>query len=84
MPTVETSAKVNNPTSNGASATEQALRFSVQSMSNCIFFYLICGSNSSNSGGEENSLNMISSPSHNYNSVRQGNAASDTLYPRLL
>lgn len=34
MPTAETSTKVNNPTSNGASAIKQALRFSVRSMSN--------------------------------------------------
>lgn len=33
MPTAETSTKVNNPTSNGASATKQALRFSVKCMS---------------------------------------------------
>lgn len=33
MPTAETSTKVNSPTSNGASATKQALRFSVKCMS---------------------------------------------------
>ena len=33
MPTAETITKVNNPTSNGASATKQALRFSVKCMS---------------------------------------------------
>lgn len=33
MPAAETSTKVNNPTSNGASATKQALRFSVKCMS---------------------------------------------------
>ena len=33
MPTAETSTKVNNPTLNGASATKQALRFSVKCMS---------------------------------------------------
>ena len=33
MPTAETSTKVNNPTSNGASATKQTLRFSVKCMS---------------------------------------------------
>lgn len=38
MPAAETSTKVNNPTSNGASATKQALRFSVKCMSvGCIF-----------------------------------------------
>lgn len=33
MPTAETSTKVNNPTSNGAPATKQTLRFSVKCMS---------------------------------------------------
>lgn len=33
MPAAETSTKVNNPTSNGASATKQTLRFSVKCMS---------------------------------------------------
>ena len=33
MSVAETSTKVNNPTSNGASATKQALRFSVKCMS---------------------------------------------------
>ena len=33
MPTAETSTKVNNPTSNGAPATKQTLRFSVKYMS---------------------------------------------------
>ena len=33
MPTTETSTKVNNPTSNGAPATKQTLRFSVKCMS---------------------------------------------------
>ena len=33
MPAAETSTKVNNPTSNGVSATKQTLRFSVKCMS---------------------------------------------------
>ena len=33
MPAAETSTKVNNPTSNGASAPKQTLRFSVKCMS---------------------------------------------------
>ena len=33
MPTAEASTKVNNPTSNGASATKQTLCFSVKYMS---------------------------------------------------
>ncbi len=33
MSTAEAGTKVNNPTSNGASATKQALRFYVKSMS---------------------------------------------------